>query len=198
MDILNPTRKEEVSCNSRIYGNAGASVTGEYVLNPGDAPDTTVKETTLYQTHGYIGNQLAGAYETNEYVPFENQRDTTGCNDVFAPMGSKYGEMNYDYMYRQTNNESKEKSIVSRPNPGNTKTFNSSINVAMSKLDTDRENNRLWAPSAVNPSGPSMQTYGKINVPQYNNQCITCDRIDGDLLKPFLENPYTHSLTNAV
>jgi len=200
MDILNPTRKEETSCNYRVYGNMGSTVPKDYVMTPGDVPNTTIKETTLYQTHGNIGNQLAGAYEIKEYLPFENQRDTTTEHHVMGAAGAKYGEMNYDHVYRQTNNELKEHTAThgSRLNHGNTNTFHANVNVSMSRQDCDRDNNRLWAPSAVVPTGPSMQTYGKINMPQYKNECITCDRIDGDLLKPFLENPYTHSLTNSV
>ena len=113
-------------------------------------------------------------------------------------MSSRYGNRQYDSVYRQTNSEAKEKSIVGRTNAGNSKLFNSNINVTLSKLDSDRENNRLWAPQTIIPNGPSVQTYGKANMPQYYDNCIGCDRIAPDLLNAFKENPYTHSLTNAV
>jgi hypothetical protein len=112
--------------------------------------------------------------------------------------GSKYGNRQYDSVYRQTNSEAKEKSIAGRINPGNAKQFNSQVNVTMSKLDTDRENNRLWAPQATLHSGPSVQTYGKANMPQYYDNCIGCDRIEPSLLDAFKNNPYTHSLTSSV
>jgi hypothetical protein len=199
MDILKPSRKEEYSCNMRIYGNTSSEVPGNYVLTPGDAPNTTIKETTLYQPNGYINSQKDNAgYLNAEYQPISNQRDCTN-HDHLMGMSSKHGNRQYDSAYRQTNNEAKEKSIAGRVNQGNAKHFNSQINVTMSKLDSDRENNRLWAPQSIIPSGPSTQTYGKIaQVPQYYDQCQGCDRISGDLLSAFKNNPYTHSLTSSV
>ena len=199
MDILKPSRKEEYSCNMRVYGNIGGEVPGNYVMTPGDVPNTTIKETTLYQPNGYINNQKDNAgYLVTEQQPIACQRDTIN-HDHFMGMSSKHGNRQYDAVYRQTNNEAKEKSIAGRVNQGNAKHFNSQINVTMAKLDSDRENNRLWAPQAVIRNGPSVQTYGKIaQVPQYYDQCQGCERIAPDLLNAFKENPYTHSLTNAV
>ena len=201
MDILKPSKKEEYSCNIRTYGNLGGTVPGNYVHVQSDVVAPTIKETTLYDTHGNIGNQLGGAYAISDHQSIENQRDTTNTNTIgnAGGSGSKYGTRSYESNYRQTNNESKEKSIASRTNQGNAKMFNPSMNVSQSKLDSDRDNNRLWAPSAVIQSGPSIQSYGKVHMPQYNDTCkIGCDRISGDLLNAFKSNPYTHSLTYAV
>jgi hypothetical protein len=111
---------------------------------------------------------------------------------------AKYGSRQYDADYRQTNNVNKEKTVVGRTNQGNASLFNPNINATVSRVDSDRQNNRLWAPEAVNPMGPSVQTYGKINMPQYYDECYNCSRIQPDILRAFKENPYTHSLTNAV
>jgi hypothetical protein len=198
MDILRPSRKEEYSCNMRVYGNIGGEVPGNYVLNNGDVPDVTVKETTLYQPNSYIGNQSHNAaYVVTEQQAIANQRDTVN-HEQFMGMSSKHGSRQYDAVYRQTNNDIKEKVVVSRTNQGNAKHFNSQINVTMSKLDADRENNRLWAPQATIHNGPSVQTYGKAHMPQYYNECQGCDRIAPDLLNAFKENPFTHSLSSAV
>lgn len=198
MDILKPSRKEEYSCNMRIYGNIAGEVPGNYIMNPGDIPNTTIKETTLYQPNGYINSQKDNAgYLVNEQQSIANQRDTTNCSQ-FMGMSSKHGNMQYDAAYRQTNNEIKERTVVARTNQGNAKHFNPQINVTMSKLDADRENNRLWAPQSTIHNGPSVQTYGKANMPQYYNECQGCDRIAPDLLNAFKQNPYTHSLSSAV
>ena len=171
----------------RVYGNTTGEVPGNYVLTPGDVPNTTIKETTLYQPNGYIGNQSNDAYLITDQQPITNQRDTV-CHNQFMGMSSKHGNMQYDSAYRQTNNETKEKSVVARTNQGNAKHFNSQINVTMSKLDADRENNRLWAPQAIIHNGPSVQTYGKVSqVPQYMDNCIGCQRIAPDLLTAFKE-----------
>lgn len=198
MDILKPSRKEEYSCNMHIYGNVGGEVPGNYVLTKGDVPGATVKETTLYQPNSYIGNQSENAaYLITEQQPIANQRDSLN-HDHFMGMASKHGNRQYDSVYRQTNSEAKEKTIVGRTNQGNAKHFNPQVNMAMSKLDTDRENNRLWAPQSVIPSGPSVQTYGKAHMPQYYDENQSCSRIAPDLLNAFKENPFTHSLSSAV
>ena len=41
---------------------------------------------------------------------------------------------------------------------------------------------------------PSADTYGKINTPQYYDECQGCDRINSDILSAFKQNPYTQSL----
>jgi hypothetical protein len=203
MDVLKPARKEEYVCNMRIYGNIIGEVPGNYVQTPGDVPNTTVKETTIYKPNGYIGNQLnGGAYEITDQQTITNQRDTTSEFCQMNPLGgagTKHGSRQYDGVYRQTNNESKEKSVVGRTNQGNMSTFNGDINMSMSKLDCDRENNRMWTPSAVIPGGPSVQTYGKIHTPAYTNQCTTgCERINPDILDAFRANPYTFSLSSVA
>jgi len=198
MDILKPSRKEEYSCNMRIYGNTNGTVPAHYILDPNDAPNTTIKETTIYRPNGYVGNQTDNAaYLVTEQQSVANQRDTTNCGQYMG-INSKYGNRQYDSVYRQTNSEAKEKSIAGRINPGNAKQFNPQVNVTMSKLDADRENNRLWAPQATLYTGPSVQTYGKANMPQYYDNCIGCDRIEPSLLDAFKNNPYTHSLTSTV
>ena len=59
-------------------------------------------------------------------------------------------------------------------------------------------NNTFMTPNSVIKLPPSKETYGKVNVPQYYNECIGCDRINSDILSAFRSNPYTHSLTDSV
>lgn len=201
MDAFNPTRREEYSGNYRIYGDAGSHVPDSYVLNPNDVAPTTIKETTLYTPRSYIGRQIeGGGYQTNEQTPISNQRDTTNCSYIGDAGGSAtgWGEMSYASAYAQHNNESKEKSVVSRTNHGNTNIYNQQMNVNVARIDSDRDNTRMWVPTNMPNMPMSKETYGKIRAPQYYNQCIGCDRISPDILNAFKENPYTHSLTSAV
>ncbi len=199
MDILKPSRKEEYSSNIRVYGNAVGEVSGNYVLTPGDVPNTTIKETTLYQPNTYINSQKDNAgYLVNEHQPITNQRDTVNHNQLMGA-SSKHGVRQYDAVYRQTNNEAKEKSIAGRMNQGNAKHFNSNINMTVSKSDKDRENNRLWAPQSVIANGPSAQTHGRMSTtPQYYDTTEQNNRISGDLLQAFKNNPFTHSLSSVA
>lgn len=199
MDILKPARKEEYVCNMRVYGNMAGEVPGNYVKTQGDVPITTVKETTLYQPNGYVGNQLNGAYEVTEQQAIANQRDTTGTKTQLNPSGSKYGSRQYDADYRQTNNDVRERLVVSRTNQGNAKTFNNQKNVSMAKLDSDRDNNRMWAPSAVIQNGPSTQTYGTIaKGPQMYDSDIGCQRMDSSLLESLKQNPYVFPFNSVA
>ena len=203
MDVFKPARKEEYVSNMRIYGNMIGEVPGNYVQTQGDMPITTVKETTIYRPNGYVGNQLnGGAYEVTDQQSITNQRDTTTdfCQmNSMGGSGTKHGSRQYDVNYRQTNNEAKEKSIVGRTNQGNMATFNSQMNVSHSKLDCDRENNRMWAPSAVIQSGPSVQTYGKIHGPAINNQFTSdCNRMDPALLETLKSNPYAFPFNSVA
>jgi hypothetical protein len=200
MDVLKPSRKEEYSCNIRVFGNGGGEVPSNYLLYQGDNISPTIKETTIYSPHGNVGNQLDGAYKVSEQQSIENQRDSTNCSNFGSAGGSStsYGNRQYDAEYRQTNNVTKEKTIIARTNQGNTSLFNPNINSQSYKIDSDRNNNRLWVPSANNSIGPTLHTYGKVNVPQYNNQCNNCERMQPDILNAFKENPYTHSLTSSV
>ena len=199
MDILKPSRKEEYSCNMRIYGNIVGETPSNYVLTPGDVPNTTVKETTLFQPNSYIGNQTENAaYLVSEQQSFDCQRDTVNHNN-FMGMSSNHGARQYDSVYRQTNSEAKEKSIAGRVNQGNAKHYNSQMNVSMSKLDSDRDNNRMWAPQSVIPNGPSVQTYGKmVQAPQYIDNNIGCDRINPDILDAVKSNPYVFSYNSVA
>jgi len=201
LDVFTPTRREEYTNNYRVYGQAGSVVPDGYVLNPRDVTPTTIKETTLYTPNSYVGRQIeGGGYQTNEQTPITNQRDTTNCSYIGDAGGSStgWGDMSRESAYAQYNNESKEKSVVSRTNHGNTNIFNQQVNVNVARIDSDRNNTRQWVPTNMPQLPASAETYGKMRAPQYYNQCIGCDRISPDILNAFKENPYTHSLTSAV
>ena len=199
MDFFRPTRKEETVNSVRIYGDATSQIPANYVNNPNDTTPTTVKETTLYSPTFNINNQKEGLY-VNNYTPMDlTQRDTTSCEYTGSAGGaaSQYGDMSYEAAYRQHNNDIKSQSIYNRPNQGGTQIFNQQMNVHC-RDDCDRFEGRVNPAISVIPLPPSVNTYGSVNTPQYYNECIGCDRIEGDILKSFLSNPFTHPLTSAV
>jgi hypothetical protein len=200
MDILRPSRKEETINNLRIYGNNTSNVPQSYVINNKDITPTTIKETTLYSSTFNINNQKDGIY-VNNYSPLDQtQRDTTSEEYFSTPGGyaSAYGSMNYEANYKQTNNDIKSQTIYNRPNQGGTQIFNQQMHLNC-KTDCDRFDGRVNpAYSKLSSLPPSTQTYGAIHTPQNYNENFNCDRIQPDLLNAFKNNPYTHSLTNAV
>jgi len=201
MDVLRPSRKEEVTNNVRIYGDVGTNVPTGYVINPNDTTPTTVKETTLYSPQFNINNQRESIY-VNNYTPMDlTQRDTTSCSYIGTSGGqaTQTGDMNYDAAYNQHNNDIKSATIDNRPNQGGMQIFNQEMNVTTIKNDVDRLDGRVNpAYSKLSQMPPSVNTYGAVRAPQYYNECVGCDRIQPEILDAFRSNPYTFSLTNSA
>ena len=201
MDVLKPSRKDELVNNIRVYGDCGSSVPSTYVINKNDKTATTIKETTLYSPQFNINNQKDSNNYVNTYVPLDlTQRDTTGCSTLGFVGGAstQQGAMIYDSTYAQTNNDIKSQTIYNRANQGGTQMFNHQMNITTTREDADRYNNRLFTPSAVISLSSGKEQYGKLNTPQTLNENFSCDRISPDLLDAFRQNPYTHSLTNTA
>jgi hypothetical protein len=199
LDVFRPSKKEETVSNIRVYGNVAGEVPGNYVLNPRDRVSTTIKETTLHAPNTYIGNQKEGGYLTAKKQPIANQRDTSNTDAVCGIGGgaTKYGEMRYETIRTQYNNELKEPMIAARTNHGNMQTFNPSMNINIAKNESDVFNMRPMAPIATIAQGTTKEMYGRMDMNQYNASMVD-NRNDGNLLSAFKANPYTHSLTNVA
>ena len=197
MDMLRPTRKENVIGNCRVYGDAGTTVSKPSVFNPADRTPTTIRETTegkIGMDHLNIENQGEGAYYVSKQTPIENERDST-CVEYTGNATANTGATTYNAAYNQRNNVNK--THVNRPNQGGTALLNHDENVHIDKKEGDRVNNRMWVPNGgVAQAIPSVETHGKMNMPQYYNNCQGCDRIQPDILNAFKQNPYTQSLNS--
>jgi len=199
MDVFRPTKKDEYGCNVRVYGDAGSSVAKSYIMNPGDTAATTVKETTLYTPNSYIGNQTNAAYMVSEQQAIANQRDTTNCGNYGNVSSNQRAEMSVDAAYRQHNNDTKELLSVSRTNHGNAQVFNQHMNVNVARIDSDRNNTRMWVPNNMGNVPMSKETYGKmIGKQQYDDEQMNMARIQPNILDALRANPYTQSLQSAV
>lgn len=198
MDILRPSRKEEVSENVRVYGSSGSSVPSNYVNNPYDTTATTIKETTLYSPNFNINNQTEGNYVNTYKTPDLTQRNTTSSETYGGVGRNNTGNMVYDSAYNQNNNDIKSQSIYNTPNMGGTQIFNQQMNVNCSKSVTACLDNRFFTPASIISMPPSKENYGNVGPPQQLNQQIELQRNTPDILNAFRENPYTHSLTTSV
>jgi len=197
MDILKPNRKTEL-CNQGVvvYGDPGSSVSSSYVINPYNSTKTTTKETTLYSSLGFIKNPTSSDY-VNTNTPIETKRMETQCNDYMGPgIASTHGTMNQDMYYVQTNND--KKISTEYTNHGSTQIFNEFVNYDLKRNDNTATPKRTQAPANIVPSPPSVNTYGKVNVPQYYDECFNCTRIEPAILNQFRTNPYTFSLTQSA
>ena len=199
LDVMRPSRKENVIGNMRINGNAGTTVSNVRIHNPEHRTKTTIREMTEGATDGKYMNihrQAADGYSISEHQPCDVQRDTTNIQYIgnAGPSTCKNNQT-YDAAYRQRNNTNK--TYQNRPNQGGTQIFNQDENISIRRRDADRNNNRMYAPVGHSII-PSSDTYGKLNVAQTYQTTIDSERINPDILSAFKNNPYTQSLTSVA
>ena len=201
LDALRPSRKENVTGNPRLYGNAESVVPAGTVFNPADRLPTTIKETTLGldgMDHANINRQgtAVGSYGNGrtEQVVNSTQRQSTSVEYLGTSGGAatRAGVPLYNAAYKQHHNVNK--SYESRTNHGSMALLGTETNINVAKLESDRNNNRLWVPSNAPSQIPSADMYGQMSMPQSYDTGIATDRIDPSILDAFRQNPYTKSL----
>ena len=81
--------------------------------------------------------------------------------------------------------------------------FNSNENIEIAKLESDRNNIRQPCQDIIIPKAygqidnvPSLDAYGKINMPQQYDQQMNADRMNPEILSAFKNNPYAQSLNS--
>jgi hypothetical protein len=204
MDIMRPSRKENVIGSLRPYGNANnTTVPNGVVFNPADRTKTTIREMTeanLDCNHLNLEKQSANAYLVSCQQPVRQERDTTNCQYTGIAGPSEFSATkSYEAEYNQHNNVNK--TFKSRPNPGGLPIFNQNENIHVDRMDSDRCNNRLWVRSSGPTAGmtypPTESMTGSERYKQsYDNDKIGCERINPDILTAFKNNPYTQSLNS--
>ena len=194
VDLFKPTLKEEVIDNIRLYGDAKTYVSSNYVIDYNDKTKTTNKETTIYSPSFNVNNQGEASY-VNTHLPTNATHRNETCTDYMGGATSSYGMMDYNNAYIQTNNETKSATIHNRINQGGTQLLNHNMNVRLANKDTNVCQNRVNAPHMANYQTPSVETQGFSKYSRESSD-MSKTRLDGDLLKVFKENPYTHSLSS--
>lgn len=198
LDILRPSRKEEVISNIRVYGEGPKHmVSSSYVINPNETTCSTIKETTMYSPNFYINNQKESQYVNNYKSPDFTQRDTTSYESIGNVGNNTNGLRNYNSVYNQTNNEIKSQTINNRINHGSTQMFNNNMNINISRHDNET-NYTNFVPDTIVKLPPSKEQMGAYITPNQNNIEINALRNTPDMLNAFKANPYTHSLTNIA
>jgi hypothetical protein len=162
LDILRPSRKENVVGNIRPNGNAGSTVSKGIVFNPADRTKTTIREMTegeLDCNHLNIEKQNGTGYLVNKHQPVNLQRDTTTNISYTGAVGTaeKQASMSYDAAYKQNNNMSKP--LVTVPYTGNA--GSTQTQETMSYDAAYKQNNNISKPllnvSYSGGAGPSQQ-----------------------------------------
>jgi hypothetical protein len=199
LDVLKPSRKENVVGNARMYENARmpvpAAVTATF--NPADRAPTTIKETTVGLVgfdHLNVERQAAAGYLISQNTPVDTERTTTSTDYLGIAGGAavRMGNQLYNAAYNQRNNVNKTYKNVT--NHGSMSLFNSDTNIQIDRLDADRLNNREMVMTNAPSSIPSIDIHGKMTMPQSYDETKLNERIQPDILNAFRQNPYTHSL----
>tara|TARA_B100001093_G_scaffold488342_1_gene525451 strand:+ start:2628 stop:4448 length:1821 start_codon:yes stop_codon:yes gene_type:complete len=203
VDALRPSKKENVIGNSNQTGNVTALVPNLPITNPNNSVKTTIKETTVDKiglNHLNVSHISVpeGGYQNSQFE-IKDQERNFGDSSSMGYVNGPQGQMNTVAWNNQSNNVNK--TYENWPMPGGTQIFNGSENIQFSKNDKDRVNNRLPSSDNIiqkndllNRSIPSLDTYGKINLPQQYNNEVNEDRINPDILSAFKTNPYAQSL----
>lgn len=199
LDVLRPSRKENVIGNMRPMGNASgrAGVMKEPVWNPTDTPSHTIREQTENTKHMLMGgaNEVDGYKILNMYA-VEQQRQTTNnesLNGYSAANGTARARV-VDADYNARLNTSKQ--VVSRVDR---------YNIGNSSLTSHAQNISTFSNTATKPSEtygnftkqtPSMSTHGRVAGKNTRNSSIDCARNTPGMVSAFNQNPYTQSLNS--
>jgi hypothetical protein len=200
VDILKPSKKENVVGNIRIHGDVQSHVPNSYISNQNNIPVTN-RTMIRYnaQDHYNINNQLpGGGYEISNNTPVYNQRDDTSVYYTNPIGNNAYGNISHEATNNQINNSSKETTTYNRIPVGNASSHSHlGYSHSICKTDSDRENNRMWIPQQASLSLPPCESTSgyRDNVPV---EKIQQNRIEPDILKAFKENPFTKSLNSVA
>ena len=199
LDVLRPSRKENVIGNMRPMGNASgkAGVMNEPVWNPADTPVHTIRE----QTEGTKHMLMGGTDEANGYMiqnmnAVQQHRESTNCqtlNGYSAANGTARARV-VDADYNARLNTSKQ--VVSRVDR---------YNIGNSSLTSHAQNVTTLSNTATKPAEtygnfskqtPSMSTHGRVAGKNTRNSSIDCTRNNPAMVSAFNQNPYTQSLNS--
>ena len=197
LDIMRPTRKEDIVNAPRFGGNATAPIYSTNQNNQSDRTKTTIREmyeSALDCNHLNVQGQKITSHINAEHQPVNVQRDTTNISHTggAGPGLGVSANKSYEAEYNQHNNVNK--TYENRTNQGGTQMFNHQDNISIKRQDSDRDNTRLYVPSSKNIGGLDASTAvnnTRVKVTTFYDQNVNTDRISPEILKAFKDNPYT-------
>ncbi len=201
MDILRPSRKENVIGNLRPNGNVSGvyGVEQARVWNPADRTKTTIREQTE-RTYDIAQpfKKHEGGYATAKYQPIENQRQTTNCPYTGNGSGTRYGASNgpvYNAAYNAHLNPNKEKLLTNQLNVGCEPLFNSNQNIRITKFGSTTP---AQGPVNMPKESGNLSTYGEMGGRNVRGASIECARNSPNMLNAFNSNPFTQPLNSVA
>lgn len=199
MDTIRPSRKANVLKNIRESGNVNGASLGPYITKQDGAAPKTLREINGQKVHLNVQGQQDGAYHVTEHQRVFNQRDTTNVVNMGNISGSVQGlaPTSSEAHYNQRDNPYKETTTYNRFEHGASGYFNNSVNMKTHKSESDRNNNRMFVPSTGPVAPLGAENYSETTKFRQTGGVGQSQRMSGDLLNAFKQNPYTHSLHSA-
>ena len=203
LDVLRPSRKENVVGTLRPYQNAGSNVPQSYIFNPNDKPGVTHRETTENSKfHLNVNkNQNGMGYLVSENQAFDTNRQETGDFFYAGNAGAGAGTRqttSYIAEYNQRNNDMKSSTIDGRLVPGNMKLVNNDMNIRNKDRHETFQNKRAVVgnmPSQIPETTHMGRLAGSENA-LYSN--INLDRNNKDVTEMLSSNPYVTDYKTAL
>ena len=198
-DIARTTIKETNIDNSRLGNLTGPIKLTTY--DPNDIIALTNRQFTSDIAYaGHAENQGHGmGYTSNpQNAPNTNRQTTSDIEYSGGAMSFYKKSKTYDAVLSSNINLSKEKTLKGRrPTPESVKLTNGgdSINMNTNKLFTDGVNNRLPSKGKMYINSYTNNSIHSKTKNTYDTQILD-EQINPILLKPFNNNPYTHSLSS--
>ena len=195
LDMLKPSRKENMIGTMRPYQNPGTAVTQSYVYNPADKPAHTIRETTENSKFhlNVNANQNGGAYHVTDHQVSHTARNDTGDFYYAGNAGAGAGTRqttSYDSGYNQRNNDIKSSTIDGYMVKGNMSLLNTDVNMRQKERDGMLKNERSISGN-MPYKAPDVSTMGQLsgNVKEYNTK-IQMDRTAPEMMLNLQSNPY--------
>jgi len=201
LDILRPSRKENVLGTLRPYQNPGTTVPESYIFNPADRPAPTIRETTENSKFhlNVNANQLGGAYQSTPVQVKDTYRQETSDYYYAGNAASRTKEpASYEAGYNQRNNDIKASTIDGYMVQGNMSLMNGDINMRQVSRDNMLKNQRA-AIGTMPYQSPDPVNMGRVagnGNTLYSN--IQMDRNTPDIHSALKSNPYVLDYRNML
>jgi len=191
LDVLRPSKRQNTVGTLRPYQNPESTVKNSYLMNPGDRPAPTIRETTERSNgHMFInsGQDNTAYMVTKPMDVYTNRRDTS-VQYSGAASGAKEART-YDAEYRQRNNDNKSSTIDGRMVPGNMSLLQTDVNVRSSAgMESDLANRRQHMPNLPYIT-PGVSQMGEMRGQQQLYGGMEMDRSNAYVLSALKSNPY--------
>lgn len=176
LDVVRPSRKENLIGNLRPHGNAGCTVANVPIFDPNDITKETMRQMTedaVGNKHHTISNtQGSDGYTVTEHQPISVQRDTTNNKYLGgAGKGIQQSNQTYDSAYNQRMNENKDHTHVQYGGTINSmaQTASQTYNAAYNQRNNTNKKHVNYTGNAIPGSVNASQTYNAAYNQRNNN-----------------------------